>query len=122
MDKRLPFLLLVAESALLIVSSFMPGYSVQTGLPVLRAGDLEHLLAYTAYGLLAAAVLSNKFSGKRLILSVALLSLSIAVLTESIQLFVPGRMGDPIDASIDVAGSVIGLFLYRIRKSRTSSS
>jgi len=99
--------LAVAETVAIFWYSFLPVVDfVETGF--LRLGDLEHLIAYSVYGLLLQRV-SGYFLGRKqsVILSILIGSV-VGGMSEVVQHVLPYRTGDMIDWAVDILGSAIG--------------
>lgn len=101
-----------AETFVLLYFSFLP--SIVTTEPIFwfRPGDMEHLIAYLIYGLLLSGVFSRFSKSKWVtILDAVLIGCAVGVICETIQMFVPTRVADTTDATIDGIGVLIGSFL-----------
>ncbi|MBU0530528.1 MAG: VanZ family protein [Candidatus Aenigmatarchaeota archaeon] len=110
----------------LLETFFLFYYSIQIitivePTPGFRLGDIEHIVAYLVYGLLAERMLSyTRFRQHRWHLAI-LISIAVGGLNEFIQSFVPGRFTDLIDLSYDVIGSIIGASIGGLRREASSS-
>lgn len=107
--------LFACESVFLFYMALQPGYAVPSlGMPLLRAGDFEHFLAYLAYGLLAYGTFSLKIREKKraILLSLAWCALYGGI-TEGMQAFVPSRLADPLDWVADALGSGAGVLVAK---------
>lgn len=107
--------LFAAESIFLFYMAFQPGYAIPSfHFPFLREGDLEHFLAYLAYGFLAYGAFSLKIRDRKRALLLSLVWAGFfAGLTEGIQAFVPTRFADPADWVVDVIGAGAGVCISR---------
>jgi len=103
--------LFAAESLFLFCIALQPGYAIPAvRIPFLREGDIEHLLAYLAYGFLAFRAFSMRFQKRQNILVSVAWTMLFAGLTEGLQAFVPTRFADPADWFVDVMGSLVGIY------------
>lgn len=97
--------LALAESALLILLSFLPASTVPVSGAGATRGELEHFLAYTLYGFLAGGALTLR---KNALLWALVAGAGMGLLTEAIQLFVPTRFFDLNDLALDILGAAEG--------------
>ncbi len=76
---------------------------------------MAHMAEFGVLGMLWAAALLPK-TGKRFkeMCGCCVLCLGAAAVDETIQLFVPGRSGELLDVSIDLAGSILGIGVVAI--------
>jgi len=107
--------LFACESVFLFYMALQPRYAVPSiGMPFLRGGDLEHFLAYLAYGILACGTFSLKIRDRK---KAALATLAWCALyggiIEGMQAFVPSRLADPLDWVADVLGSGAGVLVAK---------
>ncbi|MCX6817914.1 MAG: VanZ family protein [Candidatus Aenigmarchaeota archaeon] len=113
-DKTKAFIFLslaIAETLVLVWFSLQPSAAFVPSAGFLRSGDLEHLVAYVVYGFMWSAffLTYKKRPGvaMTILLSLAIGS-AIGALCETLQLFVPTRVADPLDWAIDSLGSLCG--------------
>lgn len=129
--KNLWLSLFILCTILILVVSVIPfsRQMQQKGSGEFRWDYLEHFLAYFVFGGLFILWRSNRnFSIRSLELAVLLaVSVSFSIGTEYVQLFIPGRAFNPVDALYNLAGlltsvSVVYFFLVRhyLRKRQTS--
>jgi VanZ family protein len=110
------FSLAIAETFTLFWFSLLPSVTfVSTG--GLRPGDIEHLAAYLVYGFLwtgffrfFARITKRRVPGILLLVIPLLIGSAVGATCETLQLFVPGRVADPIDWAIDTLGAFCGAF------------
>ena len=121
--KKSIWLILFIFWTLLIISASMIPYSGVQGEPGssgFRWDYLEHFLAYLAFGSLYILWRSDRSFNIR-ILELALMftvSICFSILTEYIQLFIPGRAFNFIDVAYNLAGvfiSILLVYFYLIR-------
>lgn len=102
---------MVAWAALIFTFSSVPDLGTGLGGWDLLLRKLAHTAEYAVLGALLARATG------RAGLAVALGSL-YAVSDEVHQMFVPGRMGSPVDVAIDAVGVTIGVLLWRSYRAR----
>lgn len=112
--KRILAFLIVLETVVLLYLSFQPSPPVAPRV-FLRAGDLEHIIAYLVYGGMWALLLRDMDFKKRLLVAVVVGS-ALGVSSELIQGFVPGRVADPVDWLLDTGGAGIGGIIQKTVK------
>ena len=114
--RLLPWLAVGGWMAVIFTMSSLSGSQVPG-----RFGSLGHFGEYAILGALLVVALT---SPKRAVLAVALAS-AYGVTDELHQLFVPGRMSDPVDWLVDTLGAIVGVYvatrIYRAFRSRTDS-
>jgi VanZ family protein len=74
---------------------------------ILATGQLEHFVAYAG----TAALLAAGYSAKGQIIGISVLLPVYAACLETLQIFVPGRNAQTIDAAAGTIGSWIGIVL-----------
>ena len=86
---------------------------IKTNLSMIVPKILGHLAMFFVEGILAMWVALNYHSKKKIIniIIFASIGLILAMLTEIIQLFIPGRSGRAMDVLIDFTGYIIGLIV-----------
>jgi VanZ family protein len=102
-------LLVLAESFILLFSSFQTGAAVDSvSFLYFNSATLGHFLAYLLYGgLLARVFRGNSYA----VLLALVIGASFGFLNEGIQSFVPGRDMSAVDVLVNTAGSAIGGWL-----------
>jgi VanZ family protein len=90
--------------ALIFTLSSVPGSSVPG-----RFGSLAHFVEYAVLGALVTFAVGLKWS--RAPLFAVVFSAAYAVTDEFHQSFVPGRVPDPMDLLVDIAGATVGAAL-----------
>jgi VanZ family protein len=100
------------ETAGLLFFALLPSVvTVETGF--LRPGDLEHLLAYTVYGFLLSGVFYRLPGPGKAWSRTLVAGCFVGIVFEFIQLFVPTRTADPVDAIVNCTGVFTGLVISR---------
>jgi VanZ family protein len=112
MKKALPFLPAALYYGLIFFVSSRP-LKLDVSLP-----NFDKLAHGAAFGLLGFLLAFGFFKLVRLPLKtklggVILTGVSLGILDEIHQIFVPGRTPDPLDATADAVGVVLGLLLFR---------
>lgn len=113
MKKALPFLPAALYYGLIFFVSSRP-LKLDVSLP--NFDKLAHGAAYGLLGFLLAFGFFKllRFSLKTKLGGVILTGVILGILDEVHQIFVPGRTPDPLDASADAVGIVLGLILFRL--------
>lgn len=113
-DKTKAFIFLtlaLAETLALVWFSLQPSAAFVPSAGFLRLGDLEHLAAYAVYGFMWSAffITYKKRPGIAMTILLPLaIGSAIGALCETLQFFVPTRVADPLDWTIDTMGSLCG--------------
>lgn len=90
-------------TAFLIILSLIPGQTLtQAGIYGLLLPIVIHFIEFIILGSLTIINFSNPWK-------TLLYCLTIAIVTEIIQYFVPGRLFDSFDISINLIGSLVGM-------------
>lgn len=114
--RLLPWFAVAGWMCVIFAGSSVPGSQVPG-----RFGSLGHFGEYAILGALLVLALT---SPKRVLLAVALAS-AYGITDELHQLFVPGRMSDPVDWLVDTFGAIVGVYvatrIYRALRSRSGS-
>ena len=107
-------LLSIACTAAILYFSSMPA---GTGGPVgiNPSGDVVHFVVYGVYAAVVFATLSRFSLSKPLAISLAIAA-ALGAITELVQLFVPGRVCDPVDFLFNVVGALAGLAVLHLLK------
>jgi VanZ family protein len=116
MSPKYPMLVVSAiyTAAIIYYSSLPAGASGPGGIN--PSGGLVHFIVYAVYAAVVLAT-ASKFSLPRPIAVSLFIAAALGAITETIQLFVPGRFCDPIDWLVDVAGAAMGLaVLYLLKR------
>ncbi len=113
MRKALPFLPSVLFYGLIFFLSSRP-LEVDVSWPYFD--KLAHGAAYTILGFLLAFGFfrSLRATLKTCLAGVLVTGMSLGILDEVHQIFVPGRTADLRDAAADTIGVILGLILYRL--------
>lgn len=102
-------------TAFLIILSFIPGQTLaQAGI----SGSLPILLHFIEFMILGSLIIINFLNPWKALVY----CLFVAIVTESIQYFVPGRFFDSFDISINLIGSLAGMSAGSLLKNRVLQS
>jgi VanZ family protein len=75
---------------------------------VTRTDIATNVLAYLPFGLLLAAVLRDRVRPSRALLLTVMTGLSLSLVMEVLQLFVPGRVSSNLDILVNGVGTLVG--------------
>jgi len=112
MKKALPFLPAALFYGLIFFLSSRP---MRLHIPLSHWDKWAHGAAYALLGFLLASGFFRilRASLKTRLVAVLLAGVSLGILDEIHQSFVPGRTPDALDVAADLAGVVLGLLLFR---------
>ncbi len=99
----------IYTAAIIYYSSLPAGASGPGGFN--PGGELAHFIVYAVYAALLLTTFSRFSFSKPAMISFAAAA-ALGAITETIQLFVPGRFYDPIDWLVDVVGAAAGLAIF----------
>lgn len=116
--KKLWLSLFIVWTFLIIVLSVIPisRESASQGTSLIRLDYLEHFLSYFAFAGLYILWRSDKsFRISRLeLIIMPVVVTGFSILTEVIQLFIPGRAFNPLDAAYNLAGALFSFLVIYI--------
>ena len=74
--------------------------------------NLLHIPAFALLSILWLQVVRNHMNGQKQILCVLSLTIGFGILTELIQITIPGRYPGIMDIGLNTIGSILGIILY----------